>query len=530
MTLRDSLRNTVNRMAEGLEIFKKDVFELEGVPAFREFYQLYIFIWQAIYKGFYRAWHEVPVKTVNDPKGKKRTMATMNAGKMACAQMARYVWNERCAITATMEGNEEADDDPLNAFLQHVLDENSFWIAFGDILEKAFALGGAAIKEWVEIPKDKEGNDLGEGKVRLGYHMAGQFVPTAWNNSKIKSAIFISREARDGFYYSTVEWHHYDGISYRITNDLYRMPIKEAPEPQNILGWWYPLNTIYPLLSPATDIPDPRLTYFQYIRPFGANYADDNSPLGMSMFAPALDTLHTLDIIFDSLRREYILGKKRIIAPARAIRRVPSANGSGQMVSYFDADDEVYEALATDTAEDLKIVDNSVGLRISEHVDGINANLAILCSQVGYDPGTLSFDAQKGLKTATEVISEDSKTFGTVRGNENGVKDALENMVRAIFDLAERHGITWEGRPVSELTKGGYNIAVKFDDSIIQDRAAEIDEGIKLVASDLMSKKRFMIEKLGYTPETAEEEIRRIAEEKKISASIVDTVLFSATE
>ena len=58
----------------------------------------------------------------------------------------------------------------------------------------------------------------------------------------------------------------------------------------------------------------------------------------------------------------------------------------------------------------------------------------------------------------------------------------------------------------------------------------EIDEGIKLVASDLMSKKRFMIEKLGYIPETADEEIRRIAEEKKISASIVDTVLFSATE
>mgnify|MGYP003305358466 CR=1 FL=1 len=175
-------------------------------------------------------------------------------------------------------------------------------------------------------------------------------------------------------------------------------------------------------------------------------------------------------------------------------------------------------------------MDNSVGLRINEHVDGINAGLAILCSQVGYDPGTLSFDAQRGLKTATEVISEDSKTFGTVRGNENGVKDALENMVRAIFDLAERHNITWEGRPVSELTQGGYNISVKFDDSIIQDRGAEIDEGIKLVGADLMSKKRFMTEKLGYTPEVAEEEIRRIAEEKQINASVVDRVMSFAVE
>ena len=141
----------------------------------------------------------------------------------------------------------------------------------------------------------------------------------------------------------------------------------------------------------------------------------------MSIYAPAMDTLHTLDIVFDSFQREYTLGKKRIIAPARAMRKVPAVNGgSGLMVSYFDADDEVYQALATDTAEDLKIIDNSVDLRVEEHVSGINANLAILCAQVGFDPGTLSFDAQRGLKTATEVISEDSKTFGTVQANENG--------------------------------------------------------------------------------------------------------------
>ena len=87
--IRNRLRNGVSRMAENMEIFKKDVFELEGVPAFREYYTLFIFMWQAIYKGFYRAWHEIPMKTLNDPKGKKRIMATMNAGKMACTQMAR---------------------------------------------------------------------------------------------------------------------------------------------------------------------------------------------------------------------------------------------------------------------------------------------------------------------------------------------------------------------------------------------------------------------------------------------------------
>ena len=48
--IRNRLRNGVSRMAENMEIFKKDVFELEGVPAFREYYTLFIFVWQAIYK------------------------------------------------------------------------------------------------------------------------------------------------------------------------------------------------------------------------------------------------------------------------------------------------------------------------------------------------------------------------------------------------------------------------------------------------------------------------------------------------
>ena len=497
-----------------MDLFKKDVFELEGVPAFREYYNLFIFVWQAIYKGFYKAWHDVPVKTIRDPKGKRRVMATMNAGKMACAQMARYVWNERCSISASMANAPE--DDPLNGFLQMVLTDNRFGTAFGDLLEKGFALGGCALKEWVEIPKDERGNDTGEGKVRIGYTMAGQFVPTAWDNSRVNSAIFVSREARDGFYYSIVEWHRLDGTTYRVTNDLYRQPIKDG-EPQNILGWWYPLNEIYPLLSPDTTIYDVHNAFFQYIRPFGANYADDNSPLGMSIYAPALNTLHGLDIMFDSLQREFVLGKKRIIAPARAMKVSAGVNG-GRPDRYFDADDEVWEALATDNPEDLKIYDNSVDLRIEPHLNGINGDLSILCAQIGFDPGTLSFDTQKGLKTATEVISENSKTFGTVKAHENIIADSLRQMVDAIFELAVHYGLTYNGQTIESLIAGGYEVTVKFDDSIIQDRQQDINQGTMLVGAGLMSKKKFMMDTLGYTEEDADKEIAQIAEEGRSNA------------
>ena len=514
-------------MEESVNLFKKDVFELNGVPAFREYYTLFIFVWQAIYKGFYRAWHEIDVHTIRDPKGKKRMLATMNAGKMACAQMARYVWNERCSIRANMNGN-DSKEDPLDDFLQYVLKDNRFGTAFGDLLEKSFALGGCALKEWVEVPKDEDGNDIGEGKIRIGYTMASQFVPTAWDNSRVTAGIFISREAKDGYYYTVVEWHRLDGTVYRVTNDLYRNPIKDTEEPQNILGWWYPLNEMYPLLSPDTTIYDVQNAFFQYIRPFGANYADDNSPLGMSIYAAAMNTLHGTDIMFDSLQREFVLGKKRIIAPARAMKMSAGVNG-GRPQRYFDADDEVWEALATDSVEDLKIYDNSVDLRVNEHVAGINANLSILCAQIGFDPGTLSFDASKGLKTATEVISENSKTFGTVKAHENIVCDSLKQMVDAIFELAVHYGLTWQGKTIESLISGGYNVSVTFDDSIIEDKAAEINQGVALVGAGLLSKKKFMTDTLGYTPEDADAELQQIAEEGKSNAVDV-TRLFGGME
>lgn len=520
----------MSRLSENVGAFKKDIFELDGVPAFREYYTLYVFVWQAIYKGFFKDWHEISVKTIRDPKGEKtRKLATMNAGKMGCSQMARYVWNEQCKISVSSKGlAEDAENDPLNDYLQKVLIENHFWQAFGDLLEKSFALGGGVIREWVEIPKGEDGTDQAEGKLKLGYTMASQFVPTAWDNSKITSGIFISREARDGYYYTVLEWHRLNGKTYRITNDVYRMPIKEAKEPQNILGWWYPLDRIYPLLSPDTTIPNVEESFFQYVKPFGANYADDNSPLGMSIFSSALDTLHGLDIMFDSFQREFVLGKKRIIAPARAMKMTAGVNGT-RLDRYFDADDEVWEALATDSTEDLKIIDNSVDLRVNEHIAGINAYLSIFCAQIGFDAGTLSFDASRGLKTATEVISEDSKTFGTVKDHEENVREALERMVRAIFDLSSRYGLTYEGKAISELCSNGYEISVKFDDSIIEDKNAEINRGIMEIGAGVLSKKKFMMETLGYTEEEATKEIAQINEEKKASSVVVDR-LFGGME
>ena len=164
--------------------------------------------------------------------------------------------------------------------------------------------------------------------------------------------------------------------------------------------------------------------------------------------------------------------------PSSCIRTVVNPE-TGKTEQYFDADGEVYQALKCDEDKDLKITDNTVELRISEHVDGINALLNILCFQVGLSPGSLSFDKAGGVKTATEVVSEENKTAVTIRCQKNLLVEFIEEMCRAVLRLAM---IT------NEVPQGDFEVTVAFKDSVVIDDNTLIQNNIDLVTAGLKSK------------------------------------------
>ena len=292
----------------------------------------------------------------------------------------------------------------------------------------------------------------------------------------------------------------------------------------------WPLADIYPFLEEETVIPVSE-SLFAYWRTPIANNLDDNSPLGMSIYGNALETLHALDICYDSFVREFRLGKKRIIVPARAVRTIVDPE-SGRALRYFDAFDETYEALASDNMDDLKITDNSVELRVEEHISALNAFLSILCLQTGFSAGTFTFDQHNGLKTATEVVSENSKTYKTIKTLQNQLVPALEHLVRNILDVAVLYDMEYEGQSIASLVANGFDISVTFDDGVTQDRQTNINEGVMLVGAGLLSKYTFLTDKKygqGLTPEEAEAELKRIAAEQQSNAVEV-TRLFGGME
>ena len=510
------------------------VFDLGNVPAFSQFYDIGIFPWKALYRGFYKPWHLISAPTIGDPNA-TRQLYRLNAAKAVCAELASLVWGEECEVNVTVAGREPTEDnpDPLNEFVQDALSRNAFREKMQESIEQALALGGSAMKVWREARRDSEGNEVdGTGEIRIGYAMADQFVPLSWDNAKVREGIFISRTAKGGWYYTRLEWHTWDGMTYTIRNELYRSDKQKGAvtDSQDILGIRVPLAEIYPYLAEETIVPVGE-SLFAYWRTPIANNIDDNSPLGVSIYGNALETLHALDICYDSFVREFRLGKKRIIVPARAVRTVVDPM-SGTPRRYFDATDETYEALASDDPSDLKITDNSVELRVEEHIGALNAFLSILCLQLGFSASTFSFDQHNGLKTATEVVSENSKTYKTIKTVQNMLAPAIERIVRSIVDVAILYGMEWQGQSIESLAAPGYEVSIVFDDGVTQDRQTNINEGVMLVGAGLLSKFTFLTDRKygqGLTPEQAEEELARIAKENPTNAVDV-TRLFGSME
>lgn len=527
--LKNWFKGGMQKMAANTGIARefKDVFEIGGVPAFNQFYYFGIFVWKYLYRGFYNVWHLVPAPTIQNPQH-KRQMYRMDIAKAVSAELASLIWSEACEVNVTADGFVPTQNEPTDAlgrFVEHVLRENNFGCKMQQLIEQAMALGGGTLKVWYESERGADGEEHGDGHICIGYGMADQFVPTSWNNAEVTEGVFVSRQAKDGWYYTRLEWHKWNGDTYTIENRLYRSEMRQegATESQDILGYQYPLNAVYPTLNGYTEIKGIDKSLFSYFHTAIANNLDDNSPLGVSIYANAMSTLHALDICYDSLISEFRLGKKRIIVPARAIRTVIDPN-TGAPVRYFDATDEVYEALATDDQESLKIQDNSVELRVDEHVRALNTLLSVLCLQTGLSASTLTFDLASGLKTATEVVSENSKTYKTVKTNQMQVGTAIERLVHNIIALAVLYGVTWEGAPVSKLISGGYHVNVHFDDSIVQDRQTNINEGILLINSGLQSKFTFMTKTLGMTSEQAKAEIERIKAEGRVGTEVFDSL------
>ena len=417
-----------------------------------------------------------------------RPLLRLNMAKVLCDSMSALTFAEQCEITLDNAEYQQYINDALNA--------NGFWKHLPELLCSAYALGGCVLKCYLE-----------DGKPKIDYIIADRFVPVRWDGRGISEGIFISTTTRGSDFFHLLEYNG-SGSPAGGRQSQFKL-FKSSGE--NDLGNEVGLSELYPELTPTVEYPD-NTPMFAYFKPFVSNNEEYDTPLGMSVYANCLDTLKALDTIFDSFMREFVLGKKRIIVPSSCIRTIVDPN-SGEPIRYFDSDDEAFVALKNEDGNDVKITDNTTELRVEQHISAINAYLNILCMQTGLSAGTFSFDVQQGMKTATEIISQESKTARTVKNNKNLLTEAIEGVVHALIVL---------GRMSGALSEREYTVTIGWHDNVIVDENTLIDNTIKLYSAGLISRERAIMDIYKCDPRTAKDEAERIKQESAVGGSVMD--------
>ena len=415
--------------------------------------------WMEWYKGDVESFHRYTVFNGIRTVGVERARLCM--AKTVAEDWANLLLNEHVRISAELG----------QAQLDQALERNRFSVEGNRTVECAFASGTGAFSEFI-------GED---GQPCIDYHDARSIWPLSWHGRRIAECAFSSVEMLKGraCVYLRLYLLNEDG-TYRIENR------------------WLDCDDGSPLPAPEgvmecvdTGIKTP---LFQVFSPNIANNVDATCPMGISIYANAISALKGVDTVFDSFVSEFSLGRKRLMVPISMVQVERMRNGGTAPV--FDPNDLVFTAYQPSEDQSDGFHELSPELRADAHLTGLRTQLNMLSIKCGLGTNRYEFDRASGVRTATEVISEQSDLYQSLRKHELVLKDALKALAAALLELM---GV-----------KGGA-IGVRFDDSIIQDRSALRAEARAEVAAGLMSRQRYLTQIAGLSEKEAEEELKHIS-------------------
>ena len=430
-----------------------------------------------------------------DGDRKRRKMQHLPIARTAAKKIASLVYNEKAEITA--------DDDTLNNFLNNMLGNDRFNKNFERYLESCLALGGLAMRPYVD-----------GDKIRVAFIQAPVFLPLQSNTQDVSSAAILTKtiksENKKNVYYTLVEFHEWvtqdgqevgstkDKNLYRITNELYKSTSDST------LGNRVNLSELYPDLQPVTTIKGLSRPLFVYLKTPGMNNKDINSPLGLSIFDNAKTTIDFINRTYDEFMWEIKMGQRRVIVPEQLTQlQVQDTQGNFTFKHRFDTDQNVYMQVGAGNMDSGSIIDLTTPIRSSDYISAISEGLKLFEMQIGVSSGMFTFDG-KSMKTATEIVSENSDTYQMRNSIATLVEQSIKELCVSMCELGKAVKL-YSG----DIPKFN-DISVNLDDGVFTDKNAELNYWMKMVAAGFATQKRGIAKVLNITNEEAEKELAEI--------------------
>ncbi|MCR1902301.1 phage portal protein [Ligilactobacillus apodemi] len=409
--------------------------------------------------------------------------------KKACERLASILFNEQCEVTSK--------DATANTFLVDVLQKNHFNQIFEEKLETAIALGGVAARPYV----DEQNN------IRIAWAYADQFYPLRNNTDRISEAAFVSKTIRTEndqlIYYTLLEFHEWTSpTSYKITNELYRS------EHSDSVGMQVALDILYPEMQEEVEFDNiVKTPVFAYMKTPGANNKNLESPLGLGLADRALVQMKTINQIYDQFYREIKLGKRKIGIPEEFLRSEINYNADNSisegMPMIFDADQDVYVKLRGDSANS-GIQNLTADIRASQYHDSLDILLRSFEDHVGFSAGTFSLSSTGSIATATEVVSNNSKTYQTRSSYLTQVEGFIKDLCKAILQIASIGELFSDGKA---RYSGDIDAEIEshFDDGVFVDKDKQKDEERQDMVAGVMPKIQYLMRNYGLSEQEAKQ-------------------------
>ena len=392
----------------------------------------------------------------NGKKKIRRTRKSIGLAKTVSEDWANLLLNEKVQISI----------DKLSAKkkIETVLADNQFDKRANQLVELVFALGTGALVEYMD----------GDA-VKIDYVRAGMIYPLSWDNGIIRECAFVSEERINGKDYTYFQIHWLEDGKYTIENHIFEysreVELSSVPGYENVP------------VSIRTNSEEPQFIIDRM------NIANPNAenPMGISIFANAIDQLKGVDIAYDGYVNEFVLGKKRIVVKPEATKDL-----NGKPV--FDARETVYYVLPEDGSNGSVMEPVDMTLRTKEFNEGMQDMLNMLSSKCGFGENHYKFD-RGSISTATQIVSENSTLFRTIKKHELILRDVLVQLCRTILRMGNQY-------MNAELNED-VEISIDFDDSIIEDKESDFNRDCRLLQMGIMNDWEFRMKWMNEDEETA---------------------------
>lgn len=386
---------------------------------------------------------------------------SLNLPSAIASELARLVTIE---MKSEVLGSERAGC--LNDIYQKTLSD------IRNCTEYAAAGGGLIFKPY-----------FSDGSIRTDYIRAGNFFPTHFDgNGKITGAIFVSQKTKGSNIFTRLEYHRFQESEYVVSNRAY------CSQSASTLGSEIPLSMVpeWKDLNPSISIHGLKEPLFVYFKMPFANVVDPDSPLGVSVYARALDVIWKADQQYKRILWEYEGAELAVDVDSTSFRRdkngkleLPKGKERLFRVADFGDDKDRYHVY-------------SPAIRDSSLFNGLNQLFMHIEDNCGLARGTFS-DPQSVAKTATELNILRQRSYSTVADTQKALQNALINYLEVLDTLISLYHLAPPGK---------WEASFEWDDSIVADRRAEFVEKQQLVTMGILKPWEF---RMWYTGETEEQ-------------------------